>query len=198
MIKTDITVEKLREACARLGYAFFENGDYNLNVIGIRTNDNKANTFNDFIVVAYNKYAQWQLKIYEATTDPGIYWRKHPMNRNGTAILVSGQHRGCYQLGMHQGKYQALVQSKKLPVYRDNNKDSIIDSDCPIDAGWHGINIHRASSKWQSKQVNKWSAGCQVFANPNNFDYFIELCKKSTRLYGSRITYTLIEEKDLA
>ena len=91
----------------------------------------------------------------------------------------------------------AITQAEVLPVYRDNNKDSVIDTDGSIDIGFHGINIHRASSNWQSKQVNKWSAGCQVFANPNNFDYFIELCKKSTRLYGSRITYTLIEEKDL-
>ena len=119
------------------------------------------------------------------------------MNEKGAAVLVTGQHRRCYKLGRHQGKYEALVQAEVLQVYPDNNKDSKVDAGGPIDIGWHGINIHRASSNWQSKQVNKWSAGCQVFANPNIFDYFIELCKKSTQLYGSRITYTLIEEKDL-
>jgi len=198
MKKSDITVEKLREACARLGYAFFENGNYNLNIIGIRTSDNEANTFNDFIAVAYKESAQWRLRVYEVTTDPGVYWRKHPMNRDGTAVLVPGQHRRCYHIGLHQRKYEALTQAEALPVYRDNNKDSTIDTVDSIDIGLHGINIHRASANRQSKQVDKWSAGCQVFANPNNFDYFIELCKKSTRLYGSRITYTLIEEKDLA
>ena len=197
MKKTDITVNKLREALTRLGYAFFEYGDHNLNIIGIRTKDMESNLFNDFIAGAYKDRCQWELKVYEATTVPGVYWRKHPMNRGGTAVLVPGQHRGCYQLGMHQGKYQALVQAKKLPVYRDNNKDSTIDTDCPIDTGKHGINIHRASSKWQSKQVDKWSAGCQVLANPTDFKDFIQLCKKSAKLYGSRITYTLIEEKDL-
>ena len=49
-------------------------------------------------------------------------------------------------------------------VYRGNNKDNKVDAGGPIDSGWHGINIHRASSSWQSKQVNKWSAGCQVLA----------------------------------
>jgi len=197
MKRIDLTVNNLREALTRLSYAFFENGDYNLNIVGIRTNDIEANSFNDFIAVAYKERGQWQLETYEATTDPGVYWRKHPMNRLGTAVLATGQHRRCYQLGRHQGKYEALTQAEMLPVYRDSNKDSIIDADGAIDIGFHGINIHRASANWQSKQVHKWSAGCQVFANPNNFDYFIELCKKSTRLYGSRITYTLIEEKDL-
>jgi len=197
MKKSDITVEKLRQACARLGYAFFEKGNHNLNIIGIRTSDMESNAFNDFIAVAYKERGHWQLRAYEATTDPGVYWRKHPMNRNGTAVLIPGQHRRCYQIGRHQDKYEALTQAEELPVYRDNNKDSVIDTEGSIDIGFHGINIHRASSNWQSKQVNKWSAGCQVFANPNNFDYFIELCKKSTRLYGNRITYTLIEEKDL-
>ena len=73
--------------------------------------------------------------------------------RKGTAVLVPGQHRRCYKLGRHQGKYEALVQAEVLQVYRDNNKDTKVDAGGPIDSGWHGINIHRASSNWQSKQV---------------------------------------------
>ena len=111
MKKTDITVNKLREALARLGYAFFENGNHNLNIVGIRTKDMEANSFNDFIAVAYKDRGLWELMVYEATTDPGVYWRKHPMNRKGTAVLVPGQHRRCYKLGRHQGKYEALVQA---------------------------------------------------------------------------------------
>ena len=53
MNKTDITVDKLREAFACLGYAFFENGNHNLNIIGIRTKDMESNSFNDFIAIAY-------------------------------------------------------------------------------------------------------------------------------------------------
>ncbi len=96
MKKTDITVNQLREAFARLGNAFFENGNHNLNIVGIRTKDVEANSFNDFIAAAYKDRGQWELKVYEATTDPGVYWRRHPMNRKGTAVLVPGQHRRCY------------------------------------------------------------------------------------------------------
>ncbi len=81
MKKTDITVHKLREALTRLGYAFFENGNHNLNIVGIRTKDLKANSFNDFIAVAYKNRGQWDLKVYEVTTDPGVYWRNYLMNR---------------------------------------------------------------------------------------------------------------------
>jgi hypothetical protein len=197
MNKSDITEGKLREALTRLGYAFFENGDYNLNIIGVRTGDESSNRFNDFIALAYKANGEWNLDTFEVTTDPGLYWLNHPMNLKGTAILAADQHKGCYKLGLHQGKYTALVQAKAVPVYRDRNLDNVVDDRGKLDTGFHGINIHRASSKHQSKQVDRWSAGCQVFADPFDFGSFIKLCEKSASLYGSRFTYTLIEEKDL-
>lgn len=197
MNKSDITIDRLREAFDRLGYVFFENGDYNLNIIGIRTKDKSSNSFNDFIAVAFKSNNQWQLDLFNVTTDPGAYWLKHPMNVKGTAVLATGQHRGCYKLGLHQGKYEALVQAKPVSVYRDNNLDNAIDDKGALDYGFHGINIHRANAKHESKQVDKWSAGCQVFAAPDDYHYFISLCKKTSERYGSKITYSLIEEGDL-
>jgi len=85
MNKSDITVDKLREALLRLNYVFFESGDYNLNIIGIRTADNTANSFNDFIAVAYKVKDLWRLDIFNVTTDPGTYWLNHPMNVNPMA-----------------------------------------------------------------------------------------------------------------
>jgi len=119
------------------------------------------------------------------------------MNVNGTAILAPGQHRGCFRIGTHQGIYKALVQAKPVPVYRDNNKDSTIDSKGPLDVGFFGINHHRANSRRTSTQVDKWSAGCQAFANPDAYVQYIALCEETTKKYGENITYTLIEEKDL-
>jgi hypothetical protein len=58
--------------------------------------------------------------------------------------------------------------------------------------GTYGLNIHRAHASRTSTQVGKFSAGCQVFADPNEFDDFMILCRKSAELYGSRFTYTLI------
>ena len=43
----------LLDYVASLGHAVFTNGEYNLNIIGIRSADDSANTFNDRICVVY-------------------------------------------------------------------------------------------------------------------------------------------------
>ena len=87
---------------------------------------------------------------------------------------------------------------KKVSVYRDNNKNTILDYDkTTISKGMFGINIHRSNQNTESVNVEKWSAGCQVFKNPNNFNDFISICKKSSEIYGNKFTYTLLTYKDL-
>ncbi|WP_299202551.1 hypothetical protein [uncultured Amphritea sp.] len=196
MNKSDITVNNLREACARLGYAFFERGEYNLNIIGIRSEDRNSNAFNDVLAVAFRQSGRWVLLTFDYTTDPGLHYRHNPANPAGTAVLVPGQYRGAFMLGLHQGKYGALTQAKALPVYRDNDLDSEVDVQGTIDYGWHGINIHRANEQRKSAQVNEWSAGCQVVADPHEFDALYSFSEVAQGLYGKRFTYTLLEEKD--
>ena len=63
------------------------------------------------------------------------------------------------------------------------------------DTGIFGINIHRANEAVASKNIDKWSAGCQVFANDADFETFLELCKRVERQGKGwdRFTYTLVE-----
>ena len=49
----------------------------------------------------------------------------------------------------------------------------------------------------KSVQIDKWSAGCQVIAENNDFKLFMELVNKSATLYGNSFTYTLIESSDI-
>lgn len=184
------------------GYAYFTRGQYNLNIIGIRSdNKNKVtNLFDDLFVVIYKTpTGKWQRATYPITTEPGSYYMiKKLLNPKGTSILVPGQYRGCWELGKHQGKYKALVQKKPIKVYRDGNKDEIYDMDSNrIDSGVFGINIHRSNEYITSTFVNAYSAGCQVFANPNDFKKFIALCEKQRELYGNSFTYTLLNESDV-
>lgn len=185
----------------RKGYTYFTNGLYNLNIIGIRANNNRkvTNTFDDAMVVTYKNEKGWQKLMYAVTTDPGKYYMmKSQCNIKGTAILVPGQYRGCWKIGKHNGQYTALVQTKPIKVYRDNNKDDIYDYDPnSIDNGLFGINIHRSNQYHTSKIIDNWSAGCQVFANPTQFHSFISLCKKQEERYGNSFTYTLLMEEDL-
>ena len=177
-----------------LGHAVFENGLYNLNIIGVRTPDDSANKFNDHMYVVYKDEHGWVTRTWHCTTDPGVYWREHPMNVNGTAILVADQYRGSHKIGLHRGKYKALVQTGgRVRVYRDDNKDDILDMDPATEQdGYFGINLRKAGS--HSTEVDKWSAGCQVWANADDFAAFMAIVEKSAETYGPQFTYTLIDE----
>lgn len=192
-----ITIDVLKNTCIKLGYKFFENGDYNLNIIGIRSNPGIVNKFDDFICVAYKVNNVWQLKKYTATVDPGISYLLKPINDTGTALLKEGQYRGAYKKGLHKGK-PALVQVKKLPLYRDNDKDSAHDFiESTVVWEMAGINIHRASPTGKSVQIDNWSAGCQVIAANSDMEEFLALIDEAIAKYGDGFTYTLINEKDL-
>ena len=185
----------------KLGYAYFTKGSYNLNIIGIRSEhkNNVTNRFDDCLIVTYNTANSTCKQVYTITTEPGLYYMtKQLLSPKGTAILVPGQYRGCWELGKHNGRYKALIQKKPVKVYRDNNKDLIYDMEPEtIQNGVFGINIHRSSEWFESKKIDKYSAGCQVFANPKEFTAFMRICEQQARIYGNSFTYTLINEKDL-
>ena len=194
-----LTEKAIADAMARKGYAFFRNGDYNLNIIGVRSDQGRkvTNKFDDFLIVTYNANGKLNIKIYSITTEPGRYYMANKLgNAKGTAILVPNQYRGCWQIGKHNGKYDALVQVKPVSVYRDANKDLTYDLK-NIDIGLFGINIHRSNPYGTSATVDNWSAGCQVFANSSDFAEFMALCNKQKAKYGNSFTYTLLDEKDL-
>jgi hypothetical protein len=115
-------------------------------------------------------------------------------NSAGVARLVEGQYRGSHQLGLHQGKYEALRQKNNVKVYRDANKDMKYDEN-KIQEGVFGINIHKAGAN--STYVENWSEGCQVFKKSADFEEFMKIIRKSRDIHGNSFTYTLIETKDI-
>ena len=115
-------------------------------------------------------------------------------NTSGVARLVEGQYRGSHTIRLHQGKYEALGQSKNVKVYRDANKDLNYDEN-KIQEGVFGINIHKAGA--DSTYVENWSEGCQVFKKSADFEAFMKICRKSKDLHGNSFTYTLIESTDI-
>lgn len=79
-----------------------------INLFGVRTNENTADTFNDWGGAFYwDEQGKRHELIIPITTDAGVYYRLKPMNKLGTAILVHDkQYRGCYHLldNGHMGK----------------------------------------------------------------------------------------------
>ena len=182
------------------GYTWFTKGNYNLNIIGVRSHNNNkvTNQYDDILIVDYNTGNGHKRVCYTITTEPGKYYMQNLCNPKGAAILVPGQYRGCWQIGLHRGKYKALCQKKEVKVYRDNNKDTIYDINPEnVDKGIFGINIHRSNKTCICDTIDKYSAGCQVFNDPVEFNAFMRLCEAQRKLYGNTFTYTLINEEDM-
>lgn len=163
-----------------------------LNIIGFRNKFGSPDYFDDTIAVYYKFGGQWVSFFFEATTKPGIPSLLNPPNPKGTAILVAGQYTDSYMLGLHKGKYEALVQRRPVKVYRDNTKDLMYNLDQrTVEEGFYGINIHHASAF--AKLVGRDSAGCQVIKNLEDYESFIELCKEASKSQNNEFTYTLVE-----
>lgn len=197
----NITRDVVEAAVKRKGYAWFDSKkDLDLNIVGIRnstTGKTVTNKFDDWLTVSYRYEGKPVFHLFQITTDPGVYYtRNQLLSPLGVARLVPGQYRGAMRIGMHQGKYQALVQNKPVKVYRDKNLDGVYDEKA-VEEGMFGINIHRSSPTATSILVDKWSAGCQVFASIRDFTKFMAIVRDSAKIFPNAFTYTLIESKDL-
>ena len=168
---------------------------YELNIVGLRSKQTKSNAFDDEIHVFYKTgKRKWNYHVYKATTDPGTFWLKNPSYPQGTAILKEGQYENAYSVGLHQGKYTALVETKPVTVMRDYDRNTVLDfHNDKLEKGTFGINIHHAANKGKTYLIDKYSAGCQVFQSAEDFNQFIKLCEKHKSLYGNVFTYTLID-----
>lgn len=178
------------------GYKYFKDGDYNLNIIGIRSKESKTtvDVFDDVIVIIWKVGDNKYIEVFPITTDPGLYYLKNTLSNKGCAILKPGQYRSAWKIGLHQGKYKALVQNKSVTVYRDNDEDNNLDY-VNEQTGMFGINIHKAGT--ESSQVHNWSAGCQVFARVIDYNKFMNIVNNASKKYGDIFTYTLLNEEDI-
>lgn len=172
---------------------------YELNIVGLRGKSTKANRFDDEIHVFYRGTSgKWNYHVFKATTDPGTFWLENPSQPKGTAILAQGQYTDAYEIGLHQGKYTALVQRQPVTVIRDYDRNAYLDFlNGKKETGIFGINIHRALSHGSTKYIEKFSAGCQVFESADAFKQFMLLCEIHRKLYGNKFTYTLIDFRAL-
>lgn len=195
------TLDDIKKVYKSKGFKY-EEDHLKLNITGIRnsgTDNRVTNHYDDWLMLTYNDAGEQRVHCWPITTDPGLHWINHPLNTDGCAILVPGQYK-AYKIDHHNGKYEALCQrAGKVKVYRDGNLDDVYDHDGDkIHQGYYGINIHRSSAYKTTNYINKYSAGCQVFADPDHFDDFMEVVRKSRSMGGNMIfTYTLIESKDI-
>ena len=178
------------------GYEVYDSPN-KLNIVGVRSNTTAPNKFDDKIYAFWKEpTGEWKGKHWTATTDPGTYYLNNPLSNLGTAILKQGQYKDAYAIGLHKGQYTALVQSKPVTVIRDYDRNAILDfNNGREETGLFGINIHKAGQ--DSTWVENWSAGCQVFKRVKDFDVFMKIIKKASKIHGNKFSYTLLESVDI-
>lgn len=191
MWKPDI-LKKIEE---EYGFKVFSDGAYDLNIIGVRNLENNANQYDDKLHVCYlSEDGYWKEDIFQVSTDPGRYWLEKEDYKACAVYKHPQQARGAYKVGMHRGKYEALVQCQPVEYWRDGNKDSKADYGGEVFKNIIGLNIHR-SSIHDSDEVNKYSAGCIVFSKMSDWKSFMELVHKQKKTMGYHtFTFTLIAE----
>lgn len=193
-------ISKIKQLAFDHGYVIY-NSPLKLNIWGFRANAETPNSFDDelhvFTNVSQTKIPKWAYLIFKITTDPGTFWLNNPMVKAGTAILKAGQYRNTYRIDKHLGKYYALCQREdKVTVIRDYNRDSVLDfNNGREETGMFGINIHRANKHGTTYSIDKHSAGCQVFKNADDFNFFMQLCEAHRKKHGNLFTYTLIDKR---
>jgi hypothetical protein len=198
------TKEQIEKAVKSKGYVWFNGSNekgYDVNIVGVRNNSPSTykkvtNVFDDYITLTFkDENGVIQYYCWSATTDPGKKGVQQFHNSKGVARLIPGQYRGVWALDKHQGKYEALCQRNgNVDVWRDGNKDLIFD-EIVKDCGMFGINIHKAGQ--DSMWVENWSEGCQVFKRVKDFDEFMKICRKASKIWGNKFSYTLIESNDI-
>lgn len=184
MLKLSTVKKKLKEA----GHSVFSNDTkpYNLNIVGIRNKNRRANEYDDELHVFWKYNGQWSHIAFDSfTTDPGSTWLDKDRE---TAILKAGRYK--YILGYHKGRELTLVQRvDPVKVYRDGNRDDILDmNEDTIEEGYLGINLHSGGGRF----VDGWSAGCQVL-HKRHFPIFQQLIIAASKNWGTTMTYTLLD-----
>jgi len=163
------------------------------NIFGIRSTMDITDKFDDIIGVFWGEKRIDNIVTFPATTDPGKFYTQNPIDGKRTAILVTGQYFNVYAMGLHQGRYEALKQIRKMSFYQDVNKDLIIDTE-NIKSQLIGANLHGTKPDFQPWRVGKFSAACQVLEMWNDFQELMGIVKQSNY---SEFDYTLFNKKDL-
>jgi len=177
-IKEYESLPPVLELVKERGFKVFSDGDYDLNIIGLRNLQNReSNLFDDVMHVVYKKGDIWVDEFFPCTTDPGAYWLQREDYKPCAIYYHDQQARGAYQMGLHRGT-PALRQMFPVQFWRDGNKDRHLDFGGPVYKDLIYLNIHRASKRAEgSHYVNKWSAGCQVLKYSIDMDRVLELCQ---------------------
>jgi hypothetical protein len=177
---------RIVRAMEQRGYAI-DRGAREVNIVYLEgagvdgeRNGDAANAFNDRrMVIRFEGAAPTIVGNWQATTEPGRRYTEQPINAGGAARVAFGQYR-AWQVGMHRGHHEALVQTGgPVTVCRDANKDYERDGDQRM-TGFYGINQHHGYD-FPADDIRSASAGCLVGRTVAGHREFMALVKSDPR-----------------
>ena len=162
-----------------------------MNLIVCRNKLERPDTFQDTMHLVYYDDGIWIEYIYPCTSHAGLHYLKNPSRNQGVAILKHNhQYRSSFKIGMRSSGYECLVPATDILVWRDGDRDEVIDYGGD-DHSSSGIQIHRANRSNSSVSVGRYSAGCVVLQT--GFDNFMEMCHKQPSYgLGSKFSLTIL------
>lgn len=159
-------------------------GEYNIvyiegmNANGTENND-APNRFNDLrLVIEIQDGVPTIIGKWQATTEPGTYYTRRPLRREGAARIQFNQFK-AWQVGWHNKQYPALRQVRAITVHRDFNRDGTRTND-KLHTGWFGINQHHANNA-PRHDIGRWSAGCLVGRMVSSHNEFMNIVMQDRR-----------------
>ncbi len=207
-IKPDLA-GRLVLALQAKGHAFARHPDC-INIVYVEAMDpdgtpnaNAPNNFNDLrFILRFNQGGRPILGgAWEATTEPGLFWTRNPMNPAGAARIAFGQYK-AWSIGTHNaGKksaHEALVQTLEITVHRDLNQDFSRVGD-RTETGLFGVNHHWGFDN-PKENIGKASAGCLVGRMKSGHREFMKIAKADPRFLANnsyRFPGTILSAADL-
>ena len=194
---TKPTIDEIKNTMLSLKMKVFS-APFDMTLGGIRTKDNKANTFNDWLFMLYHD-ATGKLcgTVEKGTTDAGLYYRLNPMQINGTAIIQhSIQHRGSYtymEKGGHRGQ-EAFRQTGLMTYWRDANRDEYLDFKGLPFIAVYNTNGHDMGIV--GNLVNNWSAGCWGSTQKIMDKFYLLAQLQIKHLHTDKFSFAMIHEND--
>ena len=141
-----------------------------------------TNTFDDLLGWADGE----GIHMFPGTCDPGTWYASGGVEPNpaGVPFVVPGYYPGAMTLGLHRGRYRALLNRGETAIavkrYQPGDIEGRNAADLetgPYVSEYVGINIHRASLKIRHT-VDLYSAGCMVYQDPADLDEVLRACQQ--------------------
>lgn len=191
MNTTNLSYQNLRTIMLANKHQFFDNGNFNLNLIFFR-NTQFSDKYDDVLYIAYKDNLVEKVFTCPVSTEAGSYYFKlnpFKLNSEGVAVKKEGQNLRSYEYRDNFLGQPYLHLIKEIELYRDGNKNTHIDKSIirNVNAGTH---IHVGGDI--KGIVYNWSAGCTVIPKQYYAEY-IKIIQRAVQLHGKIFSETIIE-----